>query len=316
MKETILLSVIIPIYNVELYLERCIKSCLANGENYEIILVDDGSPDNCYQICDYFANKYEFVRVVHKENGGLSDARNYGLKIAKGKYIYFLDSDDYLKINGIGDIIKEIEKASNEDIITCSVTYVYPNIKLVKSFTYLDEVTTGVNFLEIQYRKRTMQIPAWQNIYRREFLLANNLFFKKGILHEDVHWTPRVFYKAKNVRTSNVCTYMYEIRENSISTSKDLAKNVFDYKNTILELLEYFKEIKNTPIYRFIKDDLIMGYLSLYARGNLYKKGKPYKLNKAIMLTNLEFPQTLCKSILFCLSPYLFTIVMKKIILK
>ena len=118
------ISIIVPIYNVEKYLRKCIDSILNQSyDNLQIILVDDGSPDNCPKICDEYLNKDNRIQVIHKSNGGLSSARNAGIKVANGKYIAFIDSDDYIELNMIEKLVNAIEK-SNADLCICGIRWV------------------------------------------------------------------------------------------------------------------------------------------------------------------------------------------------
>ena len=124
-----LLSVIVPIYNVEDYLNRCVDSIINQTyKNLEIILVDDGSPDNCPQMCDDYAKKDSRIRVVHKENGGLSDARNAGMKVATGEYVSFIDSDDYISLDFYETLFQTMVD-NDSDIVECSVVKFYENEK-------------------------------------------------------------------------------------------------------------------------------------------------------------------------------------------
>ena len=124
-----LISVIVPIYNVEKYLERCVESIINQTyKNLEIILVDDGSPDNCPQMCDDYAKKDSRIKVVHKKNGGLSDARNAGMKVATGEYVSFIDSDDYISLDFYETLLETIVD-NDSDIVECSVVKFYENGK-------------------------------------------------------------------------------------------------------------------------------------------------------------------------------------------
>lgn len=127
-----LISVIVPIYNVEKYLTKCIESIINQTyENLEIILVDDGSPDNCPIICDEYAKRDSRVKVIHKKNGGLSDARNAGLDIATGEYIMFIDSDDFVEIDMMESMMNNMID-NNVDLVVCNIKYIYDNSEKVK----------------------------------------------------------------------------------------------------------------------------------------------------------------------------------------
>ena len=141
-----LISVIVPIYNVEKYLDRCVESIINQTyKNLEIILVDDGSPDNCTQMCDDYAKKDSRIRVVHKENGGLSDARNAGMEVATGEYVSFIDSDDYISLDFYETLFQTMID-NDSDIVECSVVKFYENGKfdeysddqMIKNFNTVD----------------------------------------------------------------------------------------------------------------------------------------------------------------------------------
>ena len=167
-------SIIIPVYNVEKYLKDCISSILLQKYRYfELILIDDGSTDKSGQLCDQFQKTDSRIRVVHKENGGLSSARNTGLKIAKGRYIYFMDSDDY-----ITDFAKILDFVSSKD---CEILlfdgmgesyYTHHGLKENRHYT-------GIDCIEAQLRAyKDYPTTVWLGVYQREYLLKNNFFFE------------------------------------------------------------------------------------------------------------------------------------------
>ena len=191
-------SLVVPIYNVENYLPQCIESILNQSfTDYEIILVDDGSTDHCPQICDAYSGMFSNVTVIHKENGGLSDARNCGIRRAKGKYICFVDSDDYWEgKNALSDLF-EIAEKSSPDIIRIGMKQIRATDGKVISarsldFSGFDQLdNTGVlrRFVETG----TLKISACSMIIRREFLVEKKLFFVKGLRSEDIEWAMRTF---------------------------------------------------------------------------------------------------------------------------
>lgn len=162
-----LISVIIPIYNVEKYLKKCIDSIINQTyKNLEIILVDDGSPDNCGKICDEYAKKDQRIRVIHKKNGGLSDARNAGIDIAKGKYIAFVDSDDYVEKEYIEIMYKELKK-NNVKIVQCGINKISDNEEIIDNYGYLkDELINSQRIMEEKYTKYPISnVVAWNKLY-------------------------------------------------------------------------------------------------------------------------------------------------------
>lgn len=228
MAEDIKLSIVVPIYKVDPYLPKCVESLLAQDlpkEDYEIILVDDGSPDRCGEICDAYAARYVNVKVVHRKNGGLSAARNTGIEVAQGEYVQFVDSDDYLESNVLKTLVDKME-SDHLDILRFNYQNVNehyvvfePN-KFGKPFVdYRDDVCDGLTFLT---ERLGFGCYAWQFVIRREIL--QGCLFKEGIYFEDTEWTPRLLLKAQRVTSTNVMVYNYLMREGSITQSVEEAK--------------------------------------------------------------------------------------------
>ena len=161
-----LISVIIPIYKVEEFLDKCISSVVNQTYyNLEIILVDDGSPDNCPQMCDVWASRDNRINVIHKPNGGLSDARNAGIQIAKGDFIAFVDSDDWIAPNMYQMMVDAIEK-ENADICACGIVVSYPESEKVLNIP--EVVGDSKMILELIYNDTQYPVAAWNKLYRRE----------------------------------------------------------------------------------------------------------------------------------------------------
>ena len=239
------LSIIVPVYNVEKYLRKCVDSLLAQdllpGE-YEIILVDDGSPDRCAEICDNYAAAHPNIKVIHRENGGLSAARNSGIDIAQGKYLQFVDSDDFIQPNVLKSLLQKIEDEQldilrfNYQNVNEKYEVFEPN-KVSKPFVdYRDEVCDGLTFLN---ERLGYACYACQFIIRRELLV--NCHFKEGIYFEDTEWTPRIMLKANRVTSTDFMIYNYLVRSGSITKSIDEKKKrkVLDDK---ICLIDYMKE--------------------------------------------------------------------------
>lgn len=219
-----LLSIVVPIYRVEPYLRKCVDSLLAqdlNPEEYEIILVDDGSPDNCGKIADEYTAKFGNVRVIHQENGGLSVARNTGIKAAKGEYIQFVDSDDYLEPNVLGALVGRVERDSL-DVLRFNYRNVnehyeefWPNKTPKQTWGYEESVVDGVTFLN---ERLGYACYAVQFLIRKELL--TDCLFKPDIYFEDVEWTPRMLLKAKRVASTKEVVYNYLVRGGSITKAR------------------------------------------------------------------------------------------------
>ena len=211
-----LISVIVPIYKVEEYLDRCIESIVNQTyKNLEIILVDDGSPDNCLKICDIWKEKDDRIIVIHKRNGGLSDARNSGLDIASGNYISFIDSDDFVSNTFIEDLYYLLIE-THSDIVQCRYSkfkYDYEIKNILNENIYIIEFNTE-NAIKSLLEEDILQQVVWNKLYKIE--LFNNLKFKVGKLNEDEFFTYKIFSKAKKIAYLNKCNYYYFNRDNSI----------------------------------------------------------------------------------------------------
>lgn len=300
-----LFSIIVPVYKVEAYLERCIESLVKqeNINDLEIILVDDGSPDNCPIICDYYAKKYQQVVVIHKKNGGLSNARNSGIEQARGRYIAFVDSDDYVDLNAFEQVSCYTHK--NVDIIVTDGNISKGKNLLCHTGVEQQKIYRGDDFLKQSVMYGSIPMAAWLYIYRREFLIENNLLFKSFILHEDEEFTPRALLKANSVIYTAVSYYHYEIREDSITTKADKRKNATDFWETCNYLLSIYNKLDDRKFKNYLNDSLVNKYLSIFQTGRLYRYGSEY-LHKKFVLHNAYRSKTKIKALLYFVSPRLY----------
>ena len=229
-----LISVIIPVYKVEAYLKECVESVLSQTyQNLEIILVDDGSPDNCPEICDEYAAKDKRVKIIHKSNGGLSDARNEGLRASTGEYVLFLDSDDYWIGNeSISELCQFLDENQKADIIYFDRITFYennPGVK-VKNKEYDLQRINGKNKTEILsyfIGEGIFIVSACHKLIRKSILIENDIFFEKGLLSEDLDWNFKLVLHAEHYFAINNPFYGYRKREGSITTSFGI-KNAID----------------------------------------------------------------------------------------
>lgn len=215
-----LISVIVPIYHVEQYLRRCIDSIIGQTyKNLEIILVDDGSDDGCPAICDEYARKDNRIVVIHKDNGGLSDARNVGIDIAKGEYLAFVDSDDYIHRDMYRILMKELIK-SDSDVSMSTYKYVYDGKPDEQDITYEEDYSIEtMSGIQAQYSyysddKKLELTVAWNKLYKKE--LFSDLRYPKGKIFEDEFTTYKALYRSKKVCYVNLPLYYYLQRNNSI----------------------------------------------------------------------------------------------------
>lgn len=229
-------SFIIPIYKVEQYLHQCVDSVLGQTfEDFEVILVDDGSPDICPQICDEYARKDDRVKVIHKKNGGLSDARNVGLHAAIGEYIVFLDSDDFWRdINCLQKIMNIIKKKPQVDLIFFNIVY-YDNQTgkeqfwpeyLVKDEEYLSKDEALENLVE----SGIIPMSAWSKVVKRKTLIDNKVLFQPRIYGEDIPWFIDLMEHVQILVFVNEYIYAYRQNVANSITKSNRPKHVYDMK--------------------------------------------------------------------------------------
>lgn len=251
---------VVPVYNVEKYIDNCVKSLLSQTyDNFEIILVDDGSTDSSAQKCDYYADAFKNIRVIHKNNGGLSDARNTGMLAVDSDYVAFIDSDDYIAHNSLECFVECIRKAEKvPDIVIGGHIKVYDNtydsMKNMKAeFTFSKEMT-GEEYLLESLASNSFAVTAWSKLYRTQYLRDNNFTFKKGILHEDELYTPQVLLKAKHIINTDIDFYRYVIRDGSIMTSKKQLNNAISVQSIVQALDVVYKKVESVPLRKCLMD--------------------------------------------------------------
>ena len=246
------ISIVVPVYNVEAFIDNCMRSILCQTySDYEVILVDDGSTDRSGEQCDFYAARNTNVKVIHKSNGGLSDARNVGLLNVRGEYVLFVDSDDYLAPNALELLISNTEKDDyRADVVIGNYTKVFEdNINLQDNENVICnnvKKMTGREYLCESLKNNTFMVTAWSKLYRTGFLLDNGLFFEKGILHEDELFTPQVLLLADKVVVTDIEFYRYVIRKGSIMTSSKQIKNAVSIKRITYKLDLIYQKIVDT----------------------------------------------------------------------
>lgn len=253
------LSVVVPVYKVEKTLVKCVDSILHQGvTDIEIILVDDGSPDKCPEICEALANKHSCVNVIHKKNGGLSSARNAGIKIAKGDYITFVDSDDFLEDNSYKALIEILEKHTEYDILEFPVMVFYGSSREhVLSFDNKEYYNANEYWLNCRAYAHAY---AWNKIYRKS--MFDDVKYPEGKVFEDAWTLPLLLKKAKCVATCNKGYYYYCDNSEGITNTAGgkQMKMLLDAHITALktmnlphgkELLRYYMSVVNTQIQTF-----------------------------------------------------------------
>lgn len=233
------ISVIVPVYNVAQYLPQCIESLLGQTlEDIEVILVDDGSQDKSSQICDSYAQKDERIKVRHKINGGLSDARNAGLEIAQGEYIAFLDSDDWVEKNVYEYLYNLIQK-EDADIVQCDYIKAFSeDAKIDFSSAVTESICTNIEALCLLYGEEYVKtVVVWNKLYKRA--VFDNIRFPKGKIHEDEFTTYKLLHHANKVVNSNYPLIYYRQREGSIM-SQAFSEKRLHILEAYNESMEYF----------------------------------------------------------------------------
>ena len=278
-------SVIVPVYNVYDYLSKCLDSLVNQTlKEIEIIVVNDGSPDESWKIIDKYAKEYpEKIKAYKKENGGLSDARNYGIKKATGEYIAFVDSDDYVDTEMYKKMYNKA-KSGNFDMVVCDLNYVY-NDKIVRAYSNILSDTTNI-------KKAMLNIypAAWNKIFKRRFF--ENIEFKKKVWFEDVEFLYRLLPKIKTIGVVNEPFYQYLQREGSITKKQDM--RIYNYIDNLNGLVTYYNDNK---LYDEYKKELEFVYVRyMYATfikqaTNFTKDEYKKAVNKALENVKEKFPK-------------------------
>lgn len=245
-------SVIVPVYNVEKYLERCLKSLVNQTfKDYEVIVINDGSPDNSQKIIDEYVEKYpDLIRSIIKENGGQGSARNLGIEMANGKYVMFVDSDDYVETNMIELLYNQI-KTKKYDIVICNNYIEYENgLKIAD----LDE--------SIYFNEKNTYLfskPAvWNKIFLKDIIVKNDIKFREKLWYEDFDFTVNIYGLTKNIGFIKEPLYNYIIREGSTMNNSDVKRNL----EIILAFDEILKFYKTKKIYS--KHKAYLEFLAIY----------------------------------------------------
>ncbi len=248
------ISFIIPCFRVEKYLERCVYSILNQPtEDYEIVMIDDGSDDNTGVIADKIKsdNPSKNIVVVHQENQGLSGARNTGMSHASGKYIWFVDSDDFLTDNSLDKIVSKLEET---DCSLMIMDYRFVNEKEEET-RYIKNHPSDSFCERFEDRKDILvysSVQACDKIYKRELLESNGFYFPKGRINEDLAVIPALYFKAESICYFPLASYNYRVRANSIMTSIK-ADKIYDGLKSMQDLIDSYKEAGQFDKY---KDEL------------------------------------------------------------
>lgn len=234
-----LISVIVPVYKVEKYLEKCIESIIKQTyTNLQIILVDDGSPDNCGKICDEYAKKDLRIEVIHKANGGLSDARNVGISKAKGRYIGFVDSDDYIK-EDMYEILLNLIKKYDADVSICNLYDVIDGKEYVRNKDNGIHEYSRIDILKEILLDKNIQSYAWNKLYKKE--LFDEIKYPIRKKYEDIGTTFYLFEKCNKIVVTSEPEYYYLKRADSL-VNNVTESTILDYTEIIIQRYLYIKQ--------------------------------------------------------------------------
>ncbi|MBH1960001.1 MAG: glycosyltransferase [Flavobacteriia bacterium] len=291
-----LVSIIVPCYNVEKYVEACVDSVLKQDcENWECILINDGSSDKTLEIIKSFEAKDRRFQVFTQENAGLSATRNRGIEISNGAFLFFLDSDDLLSTDAISTLVSSVD---NNDIVTGITVTSKINGDIISKISHLyppkegDLTIANTHFEVLTKSMESALTPVAQNrLYSKEFVDANNLRFKKGILHEDELWFFETMLLAKNVKFVNHETYFYRTdNENSI-TSKLSDRNLDSYISVLEEVHEKYIKKQNLDIAKWYNVYLKKIFLDFAIREREKLSDKVVrKLERSLVNTYSDLP--------------------------
>ena len=270
--ENDLISIIIPVYKVEKYLEKCIESVLKQTyTNLQIILVDDGSPDNCGKICDEYAKKDLRIEVIHKVNGGLSDARNVGIAKTKGKYIGFVDSDYYIK-EDMYEILINLIKEYDADVSICNLYDVIDGKEYIRNNENGIQEYSRLEILKEVLLDKNIQSYAWNKLYKKE--LFDEIKYPIGKKYEDIGTTFYVFEKCNKIVVTSKPEYYYLKRSDSL-VNNVTESTVLDYTDIIIQRYLYTqKNIEELRKYNnyYLAKTLITAHNDIELLGSISEK--------------------------------------------
>lgn len=253
-------SIVVPVYNVEKYIRKCLESILRQSyDNFEVIIVDDGSTDESYKIIDEYVQKDSRFKSFKKKNGGLSDARNYGMNYVTGDYLLFVDSDDYIAEDLLLNL-KNILDVKTVDLVAFNSIVCDDDENIISKRDVAEYVCQDVNLVVKELITRPFVETAWIYCYRLDFWKEHHFEYKKGMYHEDFGLTPLIIYEAKTISSINYFGYYYVQREGSITKSGEynkVLKKVDDFYNQYLDLIKVFDQKDNC-----LKKDILISYMS------------------------------------------------------
>ena len=264
MINNIKLSVIIPVYKVEQFIHQCVDSVLNQTyKNIEVLLVDDGSPDTCPEICDSYAKKDNRIRVIHKENGGSSSARNAGIKVFTGDYLLFLDSDDFWNDDDFLTKLVNKHLVKNYDLVIYGYHKYFGNNNVVDVLNVTNYVSGNSKLEQVKsmVENSIYESQSWSKAVKSSVIHDNNMLFKEGIVSEDIDWSARLMIFAKSFDVYAESVYSY--RQNEESITHNISKtNIIDLKNNIKYIVELSEKIKGEDYYEYYMNYCAYQYIT------------------------------------------------------
>ena len=320
------ISLILPVYNVEQYVERCLLSCInqdVSSNDYEIIVINDGTKDNSLEIIQRIAKNNDNIIVFSQENAGLSAARNKGLSMAKGDYVWFIDTDDRIVENCLGEILNKLY-VNNLEALQIDFAKEYDDGRIEKLERWdlsIDGIYKGIELLS----KEAISYAAQFTIYKREFLLKNKLQFKYGVFHEDVEFTPRAYYFLNrcSIIKNRIYYFYYQspvsilrsINPKKSYDSIEVANSLLQFSNDNVEkrIKHVYYNIISTLVNNSLKNILRSKTVDVRMEFNLHLYRNKMMFNKMILASKLMYR---IEGVLFSIFPKkvvaLFAIMSKK----
>lgn len=286
MRDIPFFSIIVPVYKVEKYLEQCVDSVLLQSyQDYELILVDDGSPDKCPGMCDDFAGKNNRIRVIHKKNGGLSDARNAGLAIARGEYVLFVDADDFINDIDLLTRMSFIMEETDPDVVIFGFSKYFEKDQTLEEVRERMEYNCSIDKLNTKYSKGTVydaiedgayKISACGKIIRRNVLIDHRITFREGVTNEDFEWSVQLAMYISKICVMDSHGYVYRQRDGSLSRGYSV-KQIEDIENNLRSTLRFLNDMNDKN--KRVSYPLLAQEMSIYMI-NLSRQGSEEKYKR------------------------------------
>lgn len=304
--ENMKISIVVPVYKVEEYLPRCIESLVKQTyKNLQIILVDDGSPDNCPKLCDEYAEKDNRIDVIHRENGGLSAARNSGIERVTGDYLLFVDSDDFIELDSCERFANVLKAQSYDvDLIVGVAKENRGNKTSFQKHTNLKEnhIYSSSEFIQKSVKTDEWFAPAWLNLYNAKLFMKNNLRYAEGLYFEDLEIQPKIFLNANKILYIDYPFYNYVLRENSIMTTEFSSKKKQDCFQIIEEWSSIFTNVQDKKLQKSLFYWLSHCYLHMANHGKITLEKFPDGINIKFLFHHCGNLKGFLKTIYFMIS--------------